>query len=1122
MAQSLTQAGVLELLLLNDVATFTPIDLVLPRYIIRQRSSIAIVLYCLALGLNGCRQSTTTAPVFTDLKADYTGVDFRNDLVVTDSINILNYIYAFNGGGVGVGDLNNDGLEDLVFSGNRVPSRVYLNLGDFKFKDITEDAGINTNRWCTGVSLVDINADGWMDIYFSVAGSPKSEQRMNLLYINDGNGKFQEVAGQWGVADRSYTTHSVFFDYDRDGDLDLYLLNHANDRTVLNTPLPKKVRGESPSTDKLYRNNGNETFTDVSSEAGITIEGYGLGVAISDINNDGWSDIYVSNDFISNDLLYLNQGDGTFSNVIAKAIQEQSYNGMGNDVADVNNDGLMDIVVMDMLSSDPVDEKMMAGSMNYDKFNQIKSMGYEDQFVRNTLQLNQGNMHFAEVGRFAGIHRTDWSWAPLLADLDNDGWKDLYITNGYLRDITNKDFIDYNNNLSMFKSVEQANEQALERVATQTDLGAVNYSFRSDGNLKFEDTASEWFAHSKSFSNGALYSDLDNDGDLDLVVNNINGPAFMLRNESTPTANYLQVQLIGTELNLAAIGAKVNLTTSSGEQYLEQSTARGFMSTVSSILHFGLGKDTLVLSLEVTWPDSKVSRKQDLPTNQRLTMDYAEADFVGTPDTTRQSAELFIDRTQELGFNQSHSSIDYPDFKLQPLFPYRTTADGFQLATGDFDGNGLQDLFVATPVDHTIYYQEANGEFSSEAMELQATDILQEAVVADFNGDQIDDFLLQSSGIGGNAEPGLSLHFGTRQRSLTDRTAMLPAAGGTITAVAVGDYDQDGDIDVLWSETSSSPYHSALKLLRNNGDRFEDVSATHLPETELVGIVKDLSLSDYSGDGRPDIIIAGEWMPLIFLIRDGEQFVHDQPVPEWESSNGWWRYVEAADLDQDGDLDLILGNIGQNTGYQLSTDSPATLHLVDINGDNKPEPLMTYFVNGKETLQPSRDALFRRYPFIARLFPNHLSYAQTDIQELVQANNPMASLSANTASSYYLENDNGRFKAHSLPREAQLFPIGESLIHDFDQDGYPEVLLAGGFSLAENDGRSYGRSNPVLAVFENGELTSGTQPPFYASGDITSMTKLRYRNDQLLIAVAIRNEGLKIFQYCLDKKCEWE
>ncbi|MEQ8714154.1 MAG: VCBS repeat-containing protein, partial [Cyclobacteriaceae bacterium] len=505
--------------------------------------------------------------------------------------------------------------------------------------------------------------------------------------------------------------------------------------------------------------------------------------------------------------------------------------------------------------------------------------------------------------------------------------------------------------------------------------------------------------------------------------------------------------------------------------------------------------------------------------NQRLIMDYAAADLVSTPITTSQSSELFIERTQELGFNQSHSSIDYPDFKLQPLFPYRRTADGFQLATGDFDGNGLQDLFVATPVDHTIYYQETNGGFSSEAMELQATGILQEAVVADFNGDQIDDLLLQSSGIVETAEPGLSLHFGTRQRSLTDKTAMLSAAGGTITAVAVEDYDQDGDIDVLWSETSSSPYHSALKLLTNNGDRFEDVSATHLPETEFVGAVKDLSLADYSGDGLPDIIVVGEWMPIIFLISEDGQFVRDHPVPEWESSNGWWRYVEAADLDQDGDLDLILGNIGQNTGYQLSTDSPATLHLVDINGDNKPEPLMTYFVNGKETLQPSRDALFRRYPFIARLFPNHLSYAQTDIQELVQANNPMASLSANTASSYYLVNVNGRFKAHSLPGEAQLFPIGESLVHDFDRDSHSEVLLAGGFSLAENDGRSYGRSNPVLAEFENGELTSGTQPPFYASGDITSMTKLRYRSDQLLIAVAIRNEGLKIFQY---KKCEWE
>ncbi|MEQ9297873.1 MAG: VCBS repeat-containing protein [Cyclobacteriaceae bacterium] len=1103
------------------MVTQTTITLLYQWYKARYFINAVLAFFWSAVALSGCQQSDTT-PLFNDLEADYTGVDFRNDLVVIDSINILNYIYAFNGGGVGVGDLNNDGLEDLIFSGNRVPSRIYLNLGNFKFKDITSESGINTNRWCTGVSLVDINADGFLDIYFSVAGTPNPALRRNLLYINNGQGQFEEAADKWGLADSSYSTNAAFFDYDKDGDLDLYLLNHANDRAVLNTPLPKKTAGESPSTDRLYRNNGDETFTDVSTEAGITIEGYGLGVAISDIDDDGWPDIYISNDFISNDLLYLNNTDGTFSNVITDAIREQSYNGMGNDVADFNNDGLMDIIVMDMLASNPVGEKMMAGSMNHDKFMRIKAMGYEAQFVRNTLQLNQGNMTFAEVGRFAGVHRTDWSWAPLFADLDNDGWKDLYVTNGYLRDITNKDFIDYNNNLSMFKSVEQANEEGLERIAILGDQAAVNYAFRNDGNLKFEQSTSEWFGQKKGFSNGAAYSDLDNDGDLDLVINNINGSASVLRNESTSDANYLQIQLVGPELNLSAVGAKVHLTTSSGQQYLEQSPSRGFMSNVSSILHFGLGEDTLAMRLKVVWPDGKVSRAGRIAPNQRLRVDYADASLADERPGAEQFGELFIERTHELGLKPGHVDGDYPDFKQQPLFPYRTSSEGFEVASGDFDGDGLDDLFASSGIsEHTIFFQEPDGSFSATVQDNKSV-LLKDVVVADINGDEIDDLLLLGNDKEENGNSVLSLYFGDRDRSFTDETAMLPISEGAISAIALGDYDGDDDLDLLWSEDGGAPYQSRLKVLQNEGETFMDVSANLLPDMELIGIVKDLMMTDYNGDGQLDIIIVGEWMSVVFLLKEDERFVRDMPVPEWSHSNGWWRNVTAADMDQDGDMDLILGNMGQNTGYELTAEYPATLHLLDINGDKKPAPLMTYYVAGEETLQPTREALLHRYPFLNRLFPNHLSYAEADIQNLIQANSPLNSFSANTTTSYYLENDAGGFIPHHLPKDAQLFPVGESLAHDFDRDGYPELILAGGFSLAEEDGRSYGRSNPVLVSREDGELTSSARSPFHASGDITSMTLLRYKNDQWLIAVAIRNDGLKIFQYCPDKKCELE
>lgn len=1071
--------------------------------------------------MSSCQKSATTPPLFTRFEAVHTGVGFSNDLIINDSINILNYIYAFNGGGVGVGDLNNDGLEDLVFSGNRVPSKVYLNLGDFKFRDITDEAGIKTNRWCAGISLVDINADGFLDIYFSIAGSPHPALRRNLLYINNGKGQFEEAAEKWGLADSSYTTQAAFFDYDKDGDLDLYLLNHANDRAVLNTPLPKKSAGESPSTDRLYRNNGDETFSDVSTAAGITIEGYGLGVAISDINNDGWPDIYVSNDFISNDLLYLNSGDGTFSNVISDAIREQSYNGMGNDLADFNNDGLVDIIVMDMLSSDAIGEKMMAGQMTPDKFMSIRAMGYEDQFVRNTLQLNQREMNFSEIGRFAGIHRTDWSWAPLFVDLDNDGWKDIYVTNGYLRDITNKDFIDYNNNLSMFKSEVQANREGLVRVIDQTDLSAVNFSFRNNGDLTFENTSEIWFDQQADFSNGAAYGDLDNDGDLDLVVNTINGQAKLFRNESQRPANYLQVVLVGAKLNPYGIGAKVSLSSPSGHQSIEQSPSRGFMSTVSSVLHFGLGTDTVLYKLEVIWPDGKISKREAVKSNQRLVIDYSRAIQIVDVVTEDQLVINFLDRTTDLGMNVSHQIPDYPDFKLNPLFPYRRSSDGFELAAGDYDGNGMDDLFVGNDEAHLIYYQQPGGDFIQKLITPSKMGRLTDVISSDINGDQIDDLVLLTHDSLKIDQSHIQLFFGRSDRSFVNHSSMLPYVPETVSAIALADYDGDSDVDLLLSESTGS-FQSQLRILRNDPDTYADVTVDWIPSLPLNGRVTDLEFADYNGDDRQDIIVIGEWMEPVFLSNNGKGYDQDFPISDGTKMSGLWRTVDHVDMDADGDVDLLLGNLGLNTGYDISEDRPVKLYLSDLNSDDLPESLMTYYVQDKETFQPSRNTLLRRYPFLTRSFPNHMSYAQLYPQELIEQYSPSMTLSAQTSASYYLENVDGKFVSQELPQAVQLFSLGVSIAHDVNSDGKSELLLAGGFSLAEEDGRSYGRSNPVLLSLDKDEWVPSAQLPFHVNGDITAMVKLRYLHDQELIAVAISNEGLRVFQYCPDKKCALE
>lgn len=1084
------------------------------------RIHLYFTLVVLLPGMVGCDVDTRPS-LFTSLDAAVTGVAFSNDLNIADSINILNYIYAFNGGGVAIGDLNNNGREDLVFAGNQVSSRVYLNQGDFKFQDITAESGLKTNGWCTGVSLVDINSDGFLDIYLSRAGAATANGRTNLLYINDGEGRFDEQAEAWGIADTSYTTHAAFFDYDRDGDLDLYLLNHANDRAILNTPLPKKRHGESPTTDKLYRNNGNQTFTDVSLQAGITIEGYGLGVSISDINNDGWPDIYVSNDFISNDLLYINNTDGTFSNMMAETIQEQSYNGMGNDVADINNDGWMDIMVMDMLLSNPVDEKMMAGAMSYDKFTAIRAMGYQDQFVRNTLQLNQGAMHFAEIGRFAGVHRTDWSWAPLFADYDNDGYKDLYITNGYLRDITNKDFIDYNNNLSMFKPIRQANQETLERIVDQTDLGAVNFVFKNNGDLTFSNATDDWTDGAVTFSNGVAYGDLDNDGDLDLVVNNINSPATLLRNGGRAASGYIQIQLSGPKDNAMGIGAKVKITSASGAQWQEQSIARGFMSSVSPLMHFGLGADPVVDSIEVRWPDGMYSRLGPVPGNQRLTIDYSSA----TPqtDTVAKGKVLpaFVDRTAELGMDVSHQSSGYPDFKEHPLFPYRRSTDGFHLASGDFNGDGRDDLFVHNGIHTIVYWQSADGSFTSAILERFQDREIVGVTSADVNGDATDDLLFLIRGTPMDQQVTVELWLGGAEGAFTDGYMLLPPLTSAISAMAVGDYDRDGDPDLLLSEDAGDFLQSRLKLLENNKGKFINVTHDLLPELPVHGIVKALTWADYTGDRQPDIIVMGEWMPPVFLASEAQGFRQDFPLPENTGWSGWWRSAIAADIDADGDVDLVAGNRGLNAGYTVTATEPSELNWMDMDTDQAPAALMTYYVNGTKTLQPARETLIRRYPFLARLFPNHMSYAATDPDRLIEQSNLRTSLAVHNSASYFFENVDGAFVPHLLPPAAQLFPIGDMVADDFYGDGQQQVLITGGFSMAEPDGRSYGRAHPVIATVDGQTGSFVTSTAFYAQGDVVSLATLQCRGVGL-VAVAIREHGLRIIQYCPDKKCNWQ
>ena len=1081
-----------------------------------------IVCCLMALVVMACYPEDEMQKRFTLLGEDKTSIGFSNTITATDSLNILNYIYFYNGGGVGIGDINNDGLEDVFFAGNQAKSRLYLNQGDLKFKDITTAAGLMTDRWCTGVSLVDINTDGYLDIYISVAGSPYSEQRANLLFINHGNQTFTEQARSYGIADTAYTTQSAFFDYDRDGDLDLYLLNHANERESLNTPLPRKVDGEAANTDKLYRNNGDGTFSDVSVEAGIVFEGYGLGVSISDIDLDGWQDLYISNDFISNDLLYLNNRDGTFNNVIADAISEQTYNGMGNDVADFNNDGLPDIVALDMLPPDPVREKTMAGSMTYDKYQVILEMGYEPQFMRNTLQLNQGNMRFAEIGRFAGIHRTDWSWAPLLADFDNDGRKDLFITNGYLRDITDKDFIDYNNNLSMFKSGEEAQKETLKRIQELRSVKLPNYLFRNEGDLTFSDQTIPWGMDIPSLSNGAAYGDLDNDGDLDLVVNNINAPAFVFRNNTDAEQNYLQVVLKGPENNPRGLGTKVRIVAGT-EQTLERSPFRGFMSSVSGILHFGLGKqDTVVQSLQVTWPDGKYREIAAIPTNQRLEISYKAAQEVCAwepkPDHSR-----FHELADNLGIDYVHQPAKYPHFKSDPLLPYRLSGKGPVLTTGDLDGNRLEDLVVGGGAGQpsVVFFQEEGGRFRK--MEIPGTEDCEvmDALVFDANGDLGADLYLACGGVAfaqGSENYRDRLFFGG-PAGLTQEQ-WLPEGISSTGCVSACDFDGDGDLDLFvggYAEPRNYPALPGSYLLKNQGNGFEDVTKQVAPGLVRAGMIRDAIWADYNNDDRDDLIIVGEWMPVMVFANLGGVLEDRTEAMGLAEQTGWWQSVVAEDIDHDGHIDLLCGNMGLNAGYDVSAREPIRLYAPDLNKDGKLEPIMTYFVDGKETMQVSRENLLGRQPFLSRKFPDHLSFARASIRDILPdeslANTPVLE-SKTLASLFFRNNGNGTFRVNTLPDEAQLFPLRVILPYDHNQDPYSDFLLGGGFSEAEFDGRSYGTTGTALLVAGSGAIFS-IEPgsSLFFNHDVTSMVSLSVGGKRRILIVGVRQGRLRVFEF---------
>lgn len=1070
--------------------------------------------------------------LFERLPASKTNIYFSNDIQTNDTLNALNYDYIYNGGGVAVGDINNDGLPDLFFSGNMVSSKLYLNRGNFEFEDITQKAGIETDVWVTGASMVDINADGLTDIYLSVANK-NPELSANRLYINNGDGTFSEKAEQFGIADRGYSTHAAFFDFDRDGDLDLYVLTNAYETSNKNFVRPKKTQGEALNTDRLYRNNGDGTFTDISKEAGILIEGYGLGVAIADINLDGWPDIYVANDFLTNDLLWINNQDGTFTDKAGEYLKHQSFNGMGVDVADFNNDGYVDIAVMDMLPPDNLRQKTMFPDINYNLFRMILSMDYTPQYVRNTLQLNNRNGTFSEIGQLAGMHETDWSWAPLFADFNNSGYKDLFITNGYRKDVTNLDFIVYNREQSMFGTDRANLEEAMVQLDKLAGAHVHNYMFQNDGSLKLKDVSEQWGFGELTYSNGAAFVDLDNDGDLDLVINNIDSEAGIYQNHSDQkeAVNWLQISLLGEAPNTKGLGTKITIRNGETLQFHEHHLYRGYKSTVAEIAHFGLGDLNEVDKIEVIWPDGRYQELNQISANQRIILKQEDARLPNELNSNPiiSNAILFNDVSGKMGLQYSHGSTDYSDFKDQFLIPHKFSQNGPGIAVGDVNGDGLDDFYIggAAGFSGQLFVQQADGFVSTPFDSDPAPDEMGALFFDSNNNGYLDLYVVSGGSVYPNGseyyQDRLYLNDGKGNFSLYE--GALPISKISGSKVAAADYDGDGFLDLFVAGRvipGQYPLAPTSYLLKNNNGKFEDVTDKVLPEMGNLGLVTDAIWSDFDGDGKVDLIVVGEWMPIRFFQNQGGAFREVTANTGLKNTSGWWNSILAGDFNGNGRTDYVLGNLGLNSKNKATAEEPLRLYAHDFDRNNSIDPLMTRFIQGSEYPVHPRDNLISQIPSMKRRFPKYQVYGEASIEKVLTEDerNNAYQLSAEHMESAFLENlGGGKFKLTALPLEAQIAPVYGTQAGDFDGDGHLDLLLAGNSFAAEVHSGWYDAGIGLLLRGNGkGEFNPihHTESGFFVDTDAKGMALLNLANGQSLILVSSNGGELKAFSTPLE------